>query len=222
MATVQPASSPIRVISYIDGFNLYFGLKESRYERYLWLNLFRLSLELLKPGQQLRRVNYFTSRISSPEDKRKRQSNYLEALGTQANLVIFEGHYLDKPRECFGCQRTWTDHEEKMTDVNIATQLLLDAFDDKFDTALILSADSDLVPPVRAIRQRFPAKRVIAAFPPSRFSIDLRNACHAAFTIGRANLAASVFPDEVTKPDGYVLRRPPSWGPTDADTEGTA
>ncbi len=217
MALATPPVKLVRVVSYVDGFNLYFGLKESRFERYLWLNLFRLSLELLKPGQQLYRVKYFTSRISRPEDKRKRQTNYLEALGALANFEIFEGQFLDKPKECFGCHRTWLDHEEKMTDVNIATQLLLDAFDDKCDTALVVSADSDLVPPILAIRQRFPAKRIVAVFPPSRFSIHLRNACHAAFPIGRANLAASVFPDEVTKPDGYVLKRPPTWGPTDAE-----
>ena len=162
-------------------------------------------------------MKYFTSRISSPEDKRKRQTNYLEALGTLPNLDIYEGKFLDKPRECFGCHKTWMDHEEKMTDVNIATQLLLDAFDDKFDTALVISGDSDLVPPILAIRQRFPAKRIVAVFPPSRSSIHLRNACHAAYPIGRANLAASIFPDEVTKPNGYVLKRPPSWGPTDAE-----
>ena len=217
---MTPATSSaklVRVVSYVDGFNLYFGLKESQFERYLWLNLLRLSLELLKPGQQLCRVKYFTSRISRPEDKRKRQTNYLEALGTLANFEIFEGQFLDKPKECFGCHRTWLDHEEKMTDVNIATQLLLDAFDDKFDTALVISGDSDLVPPIRAIRQRYPLKRIIAIFPPSRTSIELRKACHAAFPIGRANLAASVFPDEVTKVDGYVLKRPPSWGPTDAE-----
>ena len=28
-----------RVIAYIDGFNLYYGLCDSRYRRFLWLNL---------------------------------------------------------------------------------------------------------------------------------------------------------------------------------------
>ena len=102
---------------------------------------------------------------------------------------------------------------------SIATQILLDAFDHKFDTALVISGDSDLVPPIRAIRQRYPAKRIIAIFPPSRTSSELRKACDGFFQIGRANLAASIFPDEVTKPDGYVLKRPPSWGPTNAEED---
>ena len=41
-----------------------------------------------------------------------------------------------------------------MTDVNIATAMLTDAYRDRFDTALLVSADSDLVPPVRAARMR--------------------------------------------------------------------
>jgi len=28
-----------RVITYIDGFNLYFGLKSKDWQRYYWLNL---------------------------------------------------------------------------------------------------------------------------------------------------------------------------------------
>lgn len=203
-------------MTYIDGFNLYFGLKEAGFERYLWLDLFRLSLKLLKPGQRLLHTKYFTSRIKSPEDKRLRQAEYLDALATLNHLTTYEGQFLSKKSTCLHCGRERQVNEEKMTDVNIATQLLLDAFTDQFDTALIVSADSDLVPPIKAIRERFPTKRVICVFPPKRFSNELRKACHAAFEIGRANLAASVFPDEVITPAGIVLKRPPSWGASDA------
>jgi hypothetical protein len=40
-----------RVITYIDGFNLYFGLKSNGWDRFLWLNLRALSQNLLKPHQ---------------------------------------------------------------------------------------------------------------------------------------------------------------------------
>ena len=42
------------------------------------------------------------------------------------------------------CGSKWIGHEEKMTDVNIATQLLIDAYDDGFDCALVISGDSDV------------------------------------------------------------------------------
>ena len=98
-----------------------------------------------------------------------------------------------------------------MTDVNIAVRLLSDAMDDAFDTAMIVSADSDLVPPVEAVRARFPAKRIIIASPPARHSAKLAAAANVCFTIGRKKLQDSQLPDTITKPDGFVLARPASW-----------
>jgi uncharacterized LabA/DUF88 family protein len=45
--------------------------------------------------------------------------------------------------------------EEKGSDVNLATQWLLDAVDHRFDCAAVVSNDSDLLAPIRALRQRF-------------------------------------------------------------------
>ena len=98
-----------------------------------------------------------------------------------------------------------------MTDVNIAVSLLGDAMDDRYDMALLVSADSDPVPPVVAICSRFPSKRVIVASPPKRHSMKLAGAATACFTIGRKTLQDSQFPEQVTKPDGFELRRPDSW-----------
>jgi hypothetical protein len=52
-----------RVIAYVDGFNLYFGLKQSGFRRYYWLDLAMLARHLLKPNQQLVATHYFTARI---------------------------------------------------------------------------------------------------------------------------------------------------------------
>ncbi len=98
-----------------------------------------------------------------------------------------------------------------MTDVNIAVELLNDAYADAFDTALLLSADSDLTAPVESVLRRFPEKRIVIACPPNRQSKHLEKTANASFRIGRKKLQDSQFPDEVTKPDGYVLKRPASW-----------
>jgi len=81
-----------RVIAYVDGFNFYFGLKASRWERYLWLNYQQLSQNLLRRDQRLVFTKYFTTRISLPLDKRKRQNDYIEALETLPDLKIFYGN----------------------------------------------------------------------------------------------------------------------------------
>ena len=212
MTTPATAEKYERVITYIDGFNLYYGMKERGLSRFYWLDLHMLSLQLLRPPkQQLVGVKYFTSRVSDPPDKRKRQSDYLEALYAHRGIRPFEGQFLAKTVDCHGCGRRWPDHEEKMTDVNIATEMLTDCFEKKCDVALLVSGDSDLVPPIRAIRRLFPSNRVIVAFPPARYSINLKSTAHGHFYIDEATLGNSQLPDEVPKPDGYVLKRPASW-----------
>jgi len=214
-----PAEKYYRVITYIDGFNLHYGLREGGLQRYYWLDLRLLSMQLLRPGQRLAEVKYFTARVSDPADKRKRQSDYLEALQTHCGIRPFEGQFLAKPVECHNCGHTWPKREEKMTDVNVATEMLTDAFQKRYETAILVSGDSDLVPPIRAIRELFPALRVIVAFPPNRYSRNLADTAHGHFFIDEPTLGRSQLPDEVTKPDSYVLKRPPSWGPTDAETK---
>ena len=203
-----------RVIVYIDGFNLYYGLRAKGWHRYYWLDLCRLSDNLLRPGQMLVAVRYFTARVS-PEsrdpDKPIRQSAYLEALGTLPDLCIHYGYYQAQKRSCHQCGAIWKTYEEKMTDVNIAVEVLGDAQDDAFDTAIIMSGDGDLAGPVRSVRERYPGKRTVIAFPPSRHSAGLRNAATASFTIGRNAFRDSLFPDRIVKEDGFVLTRPPSW-----------
>ena len=212
-----------RVIAYVDGSNLYFGLREKGWRRYYWLNIQALASRLLRTNQHLVFTKYFTARIagarpSDPPDKarelegrRQRQCDFLDALSTLSDFRIFEGHYLGKTVVCYKCKSSWRTHEEKMTDVQIATEMLTDAFEDRLDVVLLVSGDSDLVPPVLTVRRLFPQKRVIAAFPPARTSARLTQAAHASFVIGRGILRRSQFPDHVTKPDGYVLKRPDRW-----------
>jgi uncharacterized LabA/DUF88 family protein len=200
-----------RVTAYIDGFNLYFGLKSKRWERFLWLNVQALAVNLLKPDQTLIATKYFTARVGSPPDKVKRQNTYLEALQTVPNLSILYGKFQLNPFTCRNCQHVHQISNEKMTDVNIAVELMQDAFQDRFDTALLISADSDLVGLVRAVQRLFPQKRVVVACPPGRFSANLCKASSAHFQIGHGAIEKSLFPDTVTTASGFALVRPTSW-----------
>jgi uncharacterized LabA/DUF88 family protein len=202
-----------RVVTYVDGFNLYFGLKESGFRRFYWLDVIALARNLLKPDQHLIATHYFTARIRDNGRNvadQKRQGTYLEALAVQGAQCQF-GHYLEKSRECRRCHSTWTGYEEKMTDVNIAIQLLTDAFEDVFDVALVISGDSDLTTPVRRIRDRFPGKRMIVAFPPRRHSSELKRWATGYVSIGEDKLRASQLPEALKKQDGFVLSRPVTW-----------
>ncbi len=209
-----PVPAPLRVITYIDGFNLFFGLKTKRWKSLYWLDVHALSNNLLKPGQTLAAVKYFTSRVSatpSDPDQPRRQNTYIEAIATRPVTVLHFGHYLSKPIQCQRCGNQWQKNDEKMTDVNIATELLVDAFQNSFDTALLVSADSDLVGPVTKVRELFPAKRVVVVFPPERTSKRLAQEANSYFTLGRGILSRSQLPDPVVKADGFALHRPATW-----------
>ena len=213
-----------RIITYIDGFNLYYGMREAGFNRFYWLDPVKLAITLLKPEQTLVGVKYFTARIigarigdpekiaKDREAKRGRQNTYLEALATLDKLQRFEGHFLFKRVWCPTCKGNTLRPEEKMTDVRIATEMLGDAFDDNFDAVLLVSGDSDLVPPVRKILERFPSKRVIVASPPKRVSAALNSASTGNFVISRRTLSKSQLPERITRRDGYVIERPVEWG----------
>ena len=200
-----------RVIAYIDGFNLYFGIKQNGWNDILWLDVNSLAARLLMPTQQLIETKYFTSRVRNNPGKEKRQTAYLEALQTHTGIKIFYGHYQSYVETCRRCGHSYPYSNEKMTDVNIATELLSDAFNDRYDAALLVTGDSDLVPPIRSVHLNFPAKRIVVGFPPNRFNINVKNVAKGSFMIGRKSLKDSQLPEQVVKPNGHILQRPGSW-----------
>jgi len=154
----------MRVIAYIDGFNFYFGLKEMKWNYYLWLNYQSLMQKYLEPGQTLICTKYFTSIINFPKDKHDRQNSYLEALQTLDNFTIQYGHFYSNDFKCYNCGDVRIVYHEKMTDVNIATEMLVDSFNDKFDVAILVTADSDLVGPIKNNQTPFSSKRSLHTF----------------------------------------------------------
>lgn len=199
-----------RVILYVDGFNLYFGIKSAGFTYCRWLDVKKLGLSLLIRNQKLVETKYFTSRVSNNPDKQKRQTTYIEALET-TGVKIYYGHYQSTRSECKTCGSIWSTYNEKMTDVNIATQMIFDAYSDKYDMAMLISGDSDLVPPIKAIHETFPNKRVFIAFPPKRHNSSIANVAKGSLVIGRKSLIGSQLPTEVIKVDGIILRKPVEW-----------
>ena len=147
---------------YVDGFNLYYGAVKGT--PYKWLNIRQLC-ELLLPKHKIVRVKYFTARVSArpgDPDQPIRQQTFLRALATLKDFDIFYGHFLTKETYMPGAGsppgtalkyakviRT----DEKGSDVNLATHLLWDGFKGRYKAAVLLTNDSDLLEPVRIVRQ---------------------------------------------------------------------
>lgn len=206
------AATSIRTMVYVDGFNLYFGLRSRGYKRFYWLDIQQLAENLLRPGQLLQAVKYFTADIKAGTEKHRRQQTFLDALATHCTkLQIVRGRYLIKQRQCHRCGNVAQIPEEKKTEVNISSHMLVDAFTDQFDTGLLISGDSDLVPPITMIRKYHPAKRILVGFPPGRKSDDLKKVAHSSFWINQTRLRISLLPNPVTKPNGHTLWKPTQW-----------
>ena len=177
-----------RVVTYIDGLNLYYGIRSRGWKRYQWIDPWVLSTNLLKPGQRLDAVHYFVSKFlpeGGKADEAIQQNEYLEALEAIGGLQVHYGYHQVVRRDCSECGAFHNAYEEKGTDVNIAVRMVRDDADDAFDVAILISGDGDLAGPVRDIRARHPEKQVVAAFPRKRKSENISSAATAHFVIGR-------------------------------------
>lgn len=206
-----------RVIAYVDGFNLYHGLRERFRHRYLWLDLHRLA-QRLRPRDTIVAVRYFTAAVRNDPPALARQQAYLAALRAHCGptLEIVLGRYQAKQRTCKQCGAAWTAYEEKETDVNIAVSLVADTASAAADIALLITADSDLCPAIRTARKISAnlgtGLGMIAAFPPRRNSSEMKTLIPGAFTLSHADIRNSLLPNVVTDAaTGQQFRRPAKW-----------
>jgi len=110
------------------------------------------------------------------------------------------------------CAKRYQAHEEKKTDINIAITLLADAVADKFDTALILSGDSDLAPVTTKLKQLCPEKKIGIIVPQGQSAMNLKQ--HADFfkKIQTKDLKKSLLPPQVIY-NNRIITAPAGWLP---------
>ena len=198
---------------YVDGFNLYYRcLKGATYP---WLDIKQLCRTLL-PRNDINRIRYFTalveSRMSNPTQP-QRQQLYLRALQTLPELTIHYGAFLSTTRWAqlanAGGKVQVMNSEEKGLDVNLASHLLMDAFRQDFEVALVISNDSDLVEPIRMVRDERQL-RVGMLNPRKRQSRELQQAAGFIRPVRAGALATSQVPDVLHDANGS-FHKPPSW-----------
>jgi uncharacterized LabA/DUF88 family protein len=197
---------------YIDGFNLFYGCL--RNTPYRWLDLARFARAML-PKNNVARVKYFTAIVkSSSTDRSKpiRQQTFLRALATIPDVEVFLGsfqaHRVMRPRADGAGSVEVIDMKEKGSDVNLATELLVDAFSNAFEAAVIISNDSDLVAPIKAVRKL--GKPVGIINPHQRQSIELMRCASFVKQVRTWALAQSLLPPLLADRNGE-FHKPPSW-----------
>ncbi|MER5997298.1 NYN domain-containing protein [Nonomuraea angiospora] len=203
-----------RVGVYVDGFNLYYGLRELGRRRHLWLDLRAMATHLLRPHQRLVGVSYFTAAIRNDPPAVARQETYLAATASLGVQVVM-GRYQQQSVQCHSCGATRRTYAEKQSDVALGAAMVADVATRQVDAVMLVSADSDLCAAVHAIRRlndELAIKtRVITVLPPRRRSEILQRVSDAWFPLGHAVIRRSQLPDVVQASDGCVYHRPQHW-----------
>jgi uncharacterized LabA/DUF88 family protein len=201
-----------RIIVFVDGFNLYHSLEVvPEFHKYKWLDLNKLAHCFINPNKDvISNILYFTAYATWSQTKLKKHQEYVAALSSvnvEAVLGVFR--YVDK--KCQICKKTYQTFEEKRTDVNIAIKLFQTAINNSWDTALIISGDSDLIPAIEAIKKIFPQKQIGIVIPIGRRAEELKQIATFHKKIKQKHLQSSQLPDSLTVLPYGTLTRPSSW-----------
>lgn len=200
---------------YIDGFNFYYGAVKGTPHK--WLDFAALCAKLF-PRNQINRIRYFTALVdarSSDLQQPVRQQTYIRALETIPSLSVHYGQFRTRPVRMalaepprLGSKTALVlKTEEKGSDVNLASYLLLDAFQNDCEVAIIFSNDADLKEPVN-IAKRFVKVGVVNPHPPSRRSLDLQPTFFKQLRKGP--LAACQFAPVLSDAKGQ-FQKPSAW-----------
>ena len=209
----------MRTIVYIDGYNLYH--RALRGTEFRWLDVSRLA-EILFPKDQIERVCYFTARVLARRlnpGQPQRQQAYLRALATLPKVELYFGTYreriiqrpLAEPIEGMPRYVRVLNSEEKGTDVNLTTRLLVDGFEGSYEQAVVVTNDSDFVNPVRFVRERLKLKIMIINPDESRNTPNaLKSAATGIRRLRKSHLRRSQLPTMIEDMYGTITK-PPSW-----------
>lgn len=216
-----------RVIVYVDGFNLYRGcLKGTKYR---WLDLQKLSSQLLSDEYEVVKIYYFTAMVVDlgQAGSTTRQGYYLNALKTLPNLEVRLGKFkkrektvfVEPPLKIVNENPFSSDHrplekklvkgvsyEEKGTDVNLAVQLIIDLYEEKFDVAMVLSNDSDYLSALAKVREKEKGLFVINTKLGQLPQYEMRSYSMGRKVLTEEKLRASQFPITVGN-----IRIPKEW-----------
>lgn len=207
----------MKTFVYVDGFNFYFGSIKGTPNK--WLNIRQLC-ETLLPRNQIECIKYFTAKVSARPSNANapvNQEAYLRALRTLPKFEIHYGHFLTHTVKMplahpVAGQPRYVDvikTEEKGSDVNLATQLLNDAHLNRFEVAIVVSGDSDLLGPVKIVMNEL-GKTVGVLNPQQRTCRVLSQQATFYRHIRQGVLAACQFPSPLTDAGGS-FHKPPTW-----------
>lgn len=202
-----------KTIVYIDSWNFYYGSLHNRAVGFKWLNI-ESWLQKVLPEYDIQKIKFFTAMSSGKNDPTKpvRQAMFFRALRTLPTIEIIYGVFLFKVKSILSTSGTRFSAEiveEKGTDVNLAVHLVNDAHLKKFETAVVVSNDSDFAEAVRIVTQELQLEVGIL----SPFKKSSRELCkYSTFKreVRSGAITSSQFPDNMNDAKGKFTK-PASW-----------
>ncbi len=200
-----------KVIVFIDGFNLYHAIKVNpEYRKYKWLDLSKLSTLYITKNEIIVDILYFTALATWNPDKVKKHKLFIKANEFKGVHVVY-GEFKKRDKYCNLCKKTYQTFEEKQTDVNIAIQLFKLSIEDKYDKAIIISGDSDLIPSINAVRKTFPNKQIGVIIPIGRRAEALKQACDFYMKMKKKHLSSAILEYKIKINNNEFIVCPPEW-----------
>ena len=152
-----------KTCAYIDGFNMYYSLRDAGLMDHRWLDLTKLVGLVSQRKERLCKIYYFSARHHAKSIK---HVHYVEALKSVGVTPVMGRHIM---KEFKGCPNTSKPvcqiPEEKQSDVNLAINLLNDAHKNLYDKAYIFSGDSDFIGAYKLLKREFPSKELVLVLP---------------------------------------------------------
>jgi len=182
---------------------------------------FQSVFRTMYPDDEIVLVRIYTAIAPNPPDdpsQAQRHDTYVRALRTLADVEVFVGRFqkakresvLVRPPNGVSPNQTVFVYQEKQSDVSLASHLMLDAFQDRFDRAVIFTNDSDFLMPIKLVRDHF-GREVIVLSPDRTTNRQLANVATAAHVFDRQLLAKCQLPDELQDDEGRTIRKPVRW-----------
>lgn len=205
----MPPANKYRASLLIDGFNVYHSLLSQTGHKYMWFDYFSFFEKFIRQDQCIADVFYFTALANWKPDSVRRHKIFISALKNKGVKVVL-GRFKKKERYCPKCTKYFNGHEEKQTDVNIAVYLLKEAVKNNYDTAYIMTNDTDIIPAIKAVKELRPDKKIGIIFPLGRKADELKQVCDFYRFTKRKHFSNNQLPETINLP-AITLTRPASW-----------
>ncbi len=136
-----------KVIIYIDGGNFYQRIFNDYKLHFLSFQMNKFCNFLVEPNKKIIGIRYYIGQIKQYPNNQK-SINLYNSQQKILQKIKNEGIYTVLGR----IQKIGNTYKEKGVDMRIGLDLLEGAYEDKFDTALVISSDGDLAPALKMVR----------------------------------------------------------------------